>query len=60
MQTTEIHECARQLLQAQGFRAIATAAQKARDFEEQGDANEAANWRRVEAALVQMRGPHES
>ena len=60
MQITEVHDYARQLLQAQGFKAIAQAAQKARTFEEQGDDEQAQTWRRIEAALVQMRGPHES
>jgi hypothetical protein len=60
MQTTEVHDYARQLLEAQGFKAIAEAAQKARAFEEQGDSEQAQTWRRIEAALMQMRGPHES
>ena len=60
MQTTEVHDYARQLLEAQGFKAIAEAAQKARAFEEQGDSEQAQTWRRVEAALMQMRGPHVS
>jgi hypothetical protein len=60
MQITEVHDYARQLLQAQGFKAIAQAAQKARTFEEQGDDEQAQTWRRIEAALLQMRGPHES
>jgi hypothetical protein len=60
MQTTEVHDYARQLLEAQGFKAIAEAAQKARAFEEQGDNEQAQTWRRIEAALMQMRGPHES
>jgi hypothetical protein len=60
MQTTEVHDYARQLLEAQGFKAIAEAAQKARAFEEQGNNEQAQTWRRIEAALMQMRGPHES
>ena len=60
MQTTEIHDYARQLLEAHGFKAIAEAARKARVFEEQGDDREAQTWRRIEAALMQMRWPHES
>ena len=60
MQTTEVHDYARQLLEAQGFKAIAQAAQKARAFEQQGDNEQAQTWRRIEAALMQMRGPHES
>jgi hypothetical protein len=60
MQTTEVHDYARQLLEAQGFKAIAEAAQKARVFEQQGNNEQAQTWRRIEAALMQMRGPHES
>jgi hypothetical protein len=60
MQTTEVHDYARQLLEAQGFKAIAEAAQKARAFEQQGNNEQAQTWRRIEAALMQMRGPHES
>jgi hypothetical protein len=60
MQATEVHDYARQLLESQGFSAIATAAQKARMFEQQGDKEQAENWRRIEAAILQMRGPHES
>jgi hypothetical protein len=60
MQTAEVHDYARQLLEAQGFKAIAEAAQKARAFEQQGNNQQAQTWRRIEAALMQMRGPHES
>jgi hypothetical protein len=41
MQTTEVHDYARQLLEAQGFKAIAEAAQKARVFEQQGNNEQA-------------------
>jgi hypothetical protein len=47
-------------VEAQGLKAIAEAAQKARTCEEQGDGEQARTWRRIEAALMQMRGPHES
>jgi hypothetical protein len=60
MQATEIQEYARKLFEAHGFKAIADAAQKARTFEEQGDNEQAETWRRIEAALMLMRGPHES
>jgi hypothetical protein len=60
MQTIEVLDYARQLLEAQGFKAIAEAAQKARAFEEQGNNEQAQTWRRIEAALMQTRGPHES
>jgi hypothetical protein len=59
MQTIEIQDYARQLLEAHGFKAIAEAAQKARAFEE-GDNEQAQTWRSIEAALLLMRGPNES
>ena len=60
MQTIDVQDYARQLLDAQGFKAIAQAAQKASAFEAQGDTKQAQTWRRIEAALIEMRGPHES
>ena len=60
MQITDVHDYARQLIEAHGSRAIVEAAQKARAFEEQGDKEQAQTWRRIEAALMQMRGPHAS
>ena len=60
MQETEIHSYARQLLDAHGDKALAEAAQKARSFEEQGNADEAKTWRRIEAAIKVMRGSHNS
>jgi hypothetical protein len=60
MQAIEIQDYARQLFQAHGFKAIAEAAQKASAFEQQGDSEQARTWRSIEAALLQMRGPHES
>ena len=60
MQETDIHEYARQLLEAHGAKAVAEAAEKARLFEENGNVEEAKTWRRVEAALQLIRGPHQS
>ncbi len=60
MQTPEVQDYARQLLDARGLRAIAEAAQKASTFEKQGDDQQAQMWRRIEAALIEMRGPHAS
>jgi hypothetical protein len=57
---TEIHEYARQLLDAHGYKAEVEAAQKACTCEEQGDNEQAETWRRVEKALRLMRGPNES
>jgi len=58
MQAAQVQDYARQLFEAHGVKAIAEAAQKARACEEQGDREQAQTWRRVEAALMQMRGPH--
>lgn len=57
MLAIEIEEHARKLLEIEGPKAIAEAAQKARMFEEQGDEEQATIWRRIEAALRQMQGP---
>ncbi len=60
MQTVDVQDYARQLLDAHGLKAIAEAAQKASTFEAQGDDQQAQMWRRIEAALIEMRGPHAS
>jgi hypothetical protein len=60
MHTTEIQAYARQLLEAHGAKAIAEAAQKAVAFERAGDKKQAETWRRVEAALMLMRGPRQA
>lgn len=60
MLALEIQEHARKLHDARGDKAIAEAAQKAQTFEQQGDADQAQTWRRIEAALREMQGPHVS
>ena len=60
MQDMEIQEYARQLMEMHGDKAIVRAAQQAHSFEERGNKEEAKTWRRVEAALKIMRGPHQS
>jgi hypothetical protein len=60
MQEIDIHDYARQLLEAHGDKAVAEAAQKACAFEKQGASEQAETWRHIEAALKLMRGPHES
>jgi hypothetical protein len=60
MQAMEIQEHARKLRDAHGDRALVEAAQKARTLEQQGQADAAQDWRRIEAALRQMQGPHAS
>jgi len=60
MHAMEIQEHARKLKDAHGDKAVVEAAQKARELEEAGDKEQAETWRRIEAALLQMRGPHVS
>ena len=60
MQDMEIQDYARQLMEMHGDKAIVRAAQQANSFEERGNKEEAKTWRRVEAALKIMRGPHQS
>jgi hypothetical protein len=60
MQAIEIQEHARKLRDAHGEKAILEAAQKARELEKTGDQGQAKIWRRIEAALMEMRGPHVS
>ncbi len=47
-------------MDAHGDKAVLEAAEKACKLEEAGDREQAENWRRIEAALMQMRGPHAS
>ncbi len=60
MDAANISAIARHLFETQGPKAIAEAAQKAAFFEEAGDKEQSNTWRRVEAVLWEMRGPHES
>jgi hypothetical protein len=59
MQTSEIEAYARQLYDQMGAPSIAHAAQKAAKAVEDGNEDDASNWRRIEEALMQMRGPHQ-
>lgn len=60
MEATQVQQYARQLFEAQGTKAIAAAAEKAARLERSGDAAQAQAWRRIEAALMLMRGPRET
>ena len=57
MHALEIQQHAHSLMSALGPKAVAEAAQKARQLESEGRTAEAEDWRRIEAALVQMTGP---
>ena len=59
MNESDIHAYARQLLDAHGGMAVTEAAQRACRLEERGEDEQARTWRRIEAALKLMRGPHE-
>ena len=60
MKTTDISAMARHLFETEGARAIALAGQKSDAFAKAGDQEQAHIWQRVEAALREMRGPHQS
>jgi hypothetical protein len=60
MREIEIHDFARQLLEAHGAKAIAEAARNAIDLEASGDVELAKTWRHIEDAMKLMRGPHQS
>ncbi len=59
MSEIDIQDYARQLLEAHGNKAVAEAARKASTSEKEGNTEDAETWRRIEAALKLMRGPHQ-
>ena len=60
MNMTDISALARRLYETQGAQAIAEAAQKADSYADDGDEEQAKLWRRVEAVLLEMRGPRQT
>jgi hypothetical protein len=60
MRESDVYEYARQLLEAHGDGAVAQVAQKACACEQKGEAEDAESWRRIEAAMKLIRGPHAS
>ena len=60
MMTSDIAGYARALYDAHGDAAEAEATQKASAAEADGKTEEAENWRRVRAAIAQIRGAHVS
>jgi len=60
MNAVEIQAHARKLYEAHGTRALAEAHQMVKSFEERGEKVVADDWRRIEQALQQMRGPNVS
>jgi len=60
MDMNAIHDYARRLKDSLGDKAELEAAQKAAECERQGQKDEAGDWRRIQAAIKEMRGPHAS
>lgn len=60
MQASEVHSYARKLYAAHGDNAELEAAQKAREFEQAGDHDQAEVWNRVRAVIAELRGPNMS
>lgn len=60
MHAMEIQEHARKMLATFGDKAMAEVAQKAARLEQDGDLEHAKEWRRIEQAMQQMRGPRSS
>jgi hypothetical protein len=58
MNMTEIRDYSRRLFGIHGDKAELEAAQRAVACERQGERDQARNWRRIQAALKEMRGPH--
>ncbi len=58
--TTDVLTMARHLFETQGAQSIAEAAHKAASFDQAGDKDQAAFWRRIEGALREMRGPRQT
>jgi len=60
METIAIHDYARRFVGAHGDKAELEAAQRAALCERQGDKEQAEQWRKIQAAIKEMRGPHMS
>jgi hypothetical protein len=60
MDNREIHDYARRFVGAHGEKAELEAAQRAAQCERQGQKDQAVDWRRIQAAIKEMRGPHAS
>ncbi|MBK1634255.1 hypothetical protein [Rhodovulum adriaticum] len=59
MEPSKVMDYARALFEAHGDKAEAEAAQKAATLEAQGEAAQADTWRKVQAAIKEMRAPHQ-
>ncbi|MEM8793623.1 MAG: hypothetical protein AAGE80_18535 [Pseudomonadota bacterium] len=59
MQIKDIEEYARALWEQSGPKSIAMAAQKAVTLEQEGEAQAAETWRKIEASLMTRRGANQ-
>ena len=57
MNAVEINDYARQLYASEGPKALAEAAEMVRRYAQCGDKGLADDWRRIQAALRELRGP---
>lgn len=60
MRMADIHDYARQMFDAYGDKAEVTAEQRALKADAESNTTEAETWRRVRAAIREMRGSHVS
>jgi len=60
MHMNEVHDYARRFLGTHGEKAEAEASQKVLECEKAGDTAQAEDWRRIQAVIREMRGPHVS
>lgn len=60
MNAVEIQDHARKLYEVHGAKALVEANDKAREYEASGKDDQAKDWRRIAAALQQLRGPRVS
>lgn len=60
MDINAIHDYARRLVGAHGVKAQLEAAQRASECEREGEKAQAGDWRRIQVAIKEMRGPHAS
>ncbi len=60
MEMLLIHDYARRFIGAHGPKAELEAAQKATQCDRLNDRAQARDWRRIQAAIREMRGPHVS
>lgn len=59
MKFQDLNDYSRRMYESAGPKAIAIAAQKARDLEDRGRAGEARTWRKIEETLKAKTGPRQ-